>query len=389
MEKRTRRECKNEFDEKRACKSCINDRYIYDSLKKYREISECSYCQQRRKTISVKEIVGEIEDGINTEYKQCGMEHYSPDNDNYVVSTAELEWILYGEYSCRNDLFEDICSYIPKNGWCERDNEYIGDKEDISAVYNKEWKTFCHMVKYETRYVFFNQWDEGEEDERAKNILEFISKAVKELELIKEVLPSIGFCRGRTHRTKEGAFSNDKQLAAPPIGFAKANRMSAEGISIFYGANNIKTVLAEIYDGTEPYATIGQFKCKDKLCLLDLSRVLHMKSPSLFDRKNRHKRRYIGFFKEFVNMLISPVDNIPAIEYVPTQILAEYFRHVYNYGCMFDGIIYPSAKNPHGKCYALFFNNEQCINGENQRLIMDKDTVRTYRMLNNIQYEEV
>lgn len=379
----------NEIDKKRACKSCINDRYIYDNLKKYGEMSECSYCQQRRKTISVKEIIEEIKDGINTEYKQCGMEYYNPIEGDYDVPTVDLEYILCGEYSCRDDLFGDICTYIAEDGWYARDNEYIGDKEDIGVLYNKEWKAFCHMVKYETRYVFFNQWDDGEADERAKNILEFIGNAVEKLDLLKEVLPEKGFYRGRTHRTKEEAFSSDNQLASPPPYSAKVNRMSAEGISIFYGANNVKTVLAEIYNGIEQYATIAQFKSKDKLWLLDLSNVLHMKVPSLFDRKNRDKRGYIGFFKKFVNMIISPVDNIPAIEYVPTQILTEYFRHVYNYGCMFDGIMYPSAKNPQGKCYALFFNYEQCIKGKNQRLIMDQNTVKTYRILNSIQYENV
>jgi hypothetical protein len=181
------------IDEKRACKSCIKDKYIYDNLKKYGKISECSYCQQRRKTISVKEIAEELEDGITTEYKQCGMEYYNPVNGKYTISTLDLEDILYGVYSCGDDLFEDICSYIATDGWYERDDEYFGDKEDIYEVYSKEWKTFCHMVKYETRYVFFNQWDEGQEDERAKNILKFISKAVEELDLIKEISPQIGF----------------------------------------------------------------------------------------------------------------------------------------------------------------------------------------------------
>lgn len=368
------------IDEKRACKSCINDRYIYNNLKEYGEMSECSYCQKRRKTISVKAIAEEIEDGITTEYKQCEMEYYDPVRGEYTVSTLALEDILYGVYSCENDLFEDICSYIATDGWYERDNEYFGDKEDISAVHNKEWKTFCHMVKYETRYVFFKQWDEDQADERAKNILEFVGEAVEKLDLIKEIPPQMGLYRGRAHHTKEEAFSSDNQLAAPPACYAKSNRMSAEGISMFYGANNVKTVLAEIFNGMEQYATIAQFKNNHKLCLLDLSKVLHMKLPSLFDRKNRDKRGYIRFFKDFIKMITSPVDNIPAIEYVPTQILTEYFRHVFSYGCFFNGIIYPSVKNPHGKCYALFFNNEQCINGKDQRLIMDKKTVKTYRL---------
>lgn len=375
--------------EKRACKACIKDRYIYDTLRQYGIMSKCSYCQQRRKTISVYEIVEEIKDGIDTEFKQCGLEFYNPVNDQYTVATVELEDILYGEFLCRTELFEDIRSCIGPNRWYGRDDQYFGDQENISMIYSKEWEIFCQIVKFEARYVFFNCWDEGKEDERAKELFEFIRSAVEKLGLVNEILPEVRFYRGRTQPSKEEIFLNDSDLGAPPAYKAKANRMSAEGISMFYGANNVKTTLAEIYTGIEKYATIAQFKNKDKLYLLDLSKVIHLKFPSLFDRKNRYKRRFIGFFKKFVNEIISPIDNVPAIEYVPTQILTEYFRHVYQYGCMVDGIIYPSSKNPRGKCYALFFNSEQCVTGKNQRLVMEPKTVRTYRILNNIKYEEV
>lgn len=79
------------INENRACKSCINDKYIYNNLKEHGEISECSYCQQRRKTISVKEIAEEIEDGITSEYKQCGMEYFNPVKGKYTVSTLDLD----------------------------------------------------------------------------------------------------------------------------------------------------------------------------------------------------------------------------------------------------------------------------------------------------------
>jgi hypothetical protein len=49
------------------------------------------------------------------------------------------------------------------------------------------------------------------------------------------------------------------------------------------------------------------------------------------------------------------------IEYVPTQILGEYFRYVLpdiGMGSI-DGILYPSSQNE-GKCCVLFMDNDMC-----------------------------
>ena len=373
---------------KRACKSCINDQYIYQNLREYGELTECSYCHNIRKTISVELIAKEIEAGISQEYMHFEMEDYNPKTSEYIIDTEILETVLYDKYKCDDILFDDICRYIPIDGWYERDNKYYGDKENI-ITYSKKWDEFAYMVKYETRYVFFQQWNEDELDTKSKNILGFVADAIEALQLKKYISPNTNFFRGRTHNSIDNKPNNEAALASPPACYAKANRMSAEGISIFYGANNTKTVLAEIYNGKDKYATIAQFKNTNELCLLDLTGFPNSKLPSLFDAKNRGKRDYIRFFNSFIKTIMKPVDQSESIEYVPTQILTEYFRHVYGYGVELDGIIYPSSKNDHGKCYALFFNNERCINGENQALIIEKKSIKTYYVYNKMKYHLV
>ena len=50
------------------------------------------------------------------------------------------------------------------------------------------------------------------------------------------------------------------------------------------------------------------------------------------------------------------------IEYVPTQIVTEYFRHVFrtSIGEQVKGILYRSSRNGEGTCCVLFFGNENC-----------------------------
>ncbi|WP_315264419.1 RES family NAD+ phosphorylase, partial [Tannerella forsythia] len=55
-------------------------------------------------------------------------------------------------------------------------------------------------------------------------------------------------------------------------------------------------------------------------------------------------------------------DNKIHIEYVPTQIMTEYFRYVFTEisDIKIDGILYPSSQNG-GNCYVLFFDNKTSL----------------------------
>ena len=68
------------------------------------------------------------------------------------------------------------------------------------------------------------------------------------------------------------------------------------------------------------------------------------------------------------------------IEYVPTQILTEYFRHLYLDPARDRvwGIIYPSAANLGHKSCVLFLENEHCCDpdklnaGSDYRLLLER-----------------
>ena len=86
-------------------------------------------------------------------------------------------------------------------------------------------------------------------------------------------------------------------------------------------------------------------------------------------------------------------------EYIPAQIFAEYFRYLYTYnGKPIDGIVYRSAKKKDGICYALFFDQNQCLPKEQisfytqshqQMLKMDKSSLSTYKVSYDIELEEI
>ena len=364
------------MQEKRACKNCIGEPYLYQSLRQeWGTVTECSYCHERRKTLPVSRIAEKVREGLETEYAPYEREPSAVARARCHMPGDNLQHLLAYLYPSGNLLWEDLSGFIDEGHprtWYRRDQQYFGDHKNPSV----EWNRFCHMVQYETRYVFFRQDGDSGDQERT-DILDFLGDAVTELDLIKSIPEGCRFYRGRAHARHQRYSLED--LTAPPPRAAKVNRMSAEGISLFYGASDARTALAEIYNYKYEYATVVQFCNAEPLNLLDLSND-RISLPSLFDEKNRYKRKYANFFREFVHTITTPIDSLPGIEYVPTQILTEYFRYVYTYGCFLNGLIYTSSKNPKGKCYVLFYNHDQCVKGQDQKLVMDEQSLANYRL---------
>jgi hypothetical protein len=141
--------------------------------------------------------------------------------------------------------------------------------------------------------------------------------------------------------------------------------MSAVGISIFYGADSEKTAIAEIYDSNYRFATTAVFENIHDIQVIDLTELETLTFPSLFDENKRIFRETIAFLRELNKNLTRPIERMEDIEYVPAQIIAEYFRFLHSYnGKSIDGIVYNSSKVEDGICYALFFDQKQCLSSE-------------------------
>ena len=131
--------------------------------------------------------------------------------------------------------------------------------------------------------------------------------------------------------------------------------MNPAGIPYLYAAFDEETARSEtLFNSRRPYA-MAEFKTKYTLNVLDLSSLPAQPSPFEPDRYN--ERHEIGFLHRFQGEISKRVskDGREHIEYIPTQIVSEFFRHRFlNVGAALDGIVFPSAKNEQGKNIALF-----------------------------------
>jgi hypothetical protein len=141
--------------------------------------------------------------------------------------------------------------------------------------------------------------------------------------------------------------------------------MSAAGIPVFYGALDKQTAGLEVEsaDPNRPVCTIGEFETLRPVRVLDLGHQIQ--GVSLFDPQKRHQRPVRAFLRQFRKSISRPIekDDRIHIEYVPTQVVAEYFRHIFTdpKGAHLDGILYPSTKRVDGICCVLFMAATDCV----------------------------
>ena len=141
------------------------------------------------------------------------------------------------------------------------------------------------------------------------------------------------------------------EISPPPPNLAKNYRMSPAGISYTYLSTDIKTCLMEIKIKNCENAIVGEFITKKSLKILDLSYTPVYEVKSCFSPDYDHSQNWIAdFVDHFKNEISTPIsEDDGELEYVATQLLAEYIRMK-----KYDGIKFKSSLNPEGFNYVLF-----------------------------------
>jgi hypothetical protein len=378
-----------------VCTSCFGNEAIKAYIESYNDLSECSYCDSKnRKSCKLNYVVEHIVESINFEWDD-------PTNAGVGWDSAEGGWLgVEPVYTCElltteldldienDNLIYDINSSILNTEWCKK-LPYSLD-EDQRLLYG--WQSFSDFVKHNSRYVLFKT-DENKKDQidffqekmEPEEVLKSIGLFINQHNLISTVNTSEKIYRVRIVDENISFDNNEEELGSPPTKFCTfANRMSPAGISMFYGAFDIDTAIKETYEperNITKKAICGLFNPTRQLTLINLSEIPPV--PSLFD-ENRCDRDSLSFLSGFIKNFCKPIERADKahIDYVPTQIVTEYFRYVLclDTGKRIDGVIYPSSKDNEKKCIVIFANSEQC-RASNSNYINDKEHMLN---LNNV-----
>jgi hypothetical protein len=349
-----------------VCSSHIDDYAIRDYIKSNSLAGFCSYCKRSKKVISFENLMFFIMEGVMNFYKDAA-EYMSYDSSEggYQGDTYTPGELINDEIGLSVDdcaLNDDIIDCIDDRAWSAPNRYYDSDRDIL--VYH--WDYFKDVAKYKSRYLFArsNKFKTYSYNQNAYGILEEIGSRVKDFGLTKSISQKIKLFRCRQHNAAT-TITAALHIASPPDKDSLySNRMSPAGISMFYCAFNCETAIAETVDITNKdgvYFTTAIFKSERGLNLIDFSDLPI--APSIFDLKNFNNYYSIRFLRDFVNDISKSInrDGKEHIDYVPTQIVTEYFRYIFKGAIKIDGLIYPSAKLNGEKCCVLFFDHEQSL----------------------------
>ena len=347
------------------CTKCVQQpdlqKFVQNSA---RDSTYCSLCNKHRKVIPLDDFLVHVKDCITEFYDDAAnfMPYDSKEGGYMGGSTFDTYDLIYDELLGYESpqLQEILLDFLGADKiW---GNIYADDNAAMPLW--TSWERFKDITIKQYRYTFLALQMNSQPSRFSatlpsspKDTLLILRNLIREYNLFTKIPPGTIFYRARLLEKGENS-SSIQQLCPPPAELAPARRMNPAGISLFYCSADLDTCL---YEKDTPTAqqnrVVAYFKNLRELTVLNLTNLPSL--PSIF-AENSNERPILKFLHGFAQEISEPVpkDDTQNMQYIPTQILTEYFRYFMtdSHGNKLDGICYRSAKNPSGKNYALFFN---------------------------------
>lgn len=348
----------------RLCLAHIKDKSLSRTLAGQSTDGECRICRSHGEVVTLSSLMIEVMEAVHFLYESpenaevqwdqedgCWIGATVMDSDQVVIDTCFETFTADVEY----DVLDILADSITPAEWTE--NRHASSLDAAQWA----WEQFVSDVRTESRFVF---WPDStfqgvsSPGQRSASFLRSLLPYVDndELSLLAYVPLGTAFYRGRLSNDPFDKTASAKMLGPAPAEKAAANRMSPEGVPMFYGSAAPETAIREIgVHGTGAYARVGLFRNQRELTLLDLTALPVI--PSVFDKDERETHGVVRFFRDFAKNVTAPIspDGRPHVDYVPTQIVTEFFRWVPSK--KIDGIKLQSAQDG-ADTYVLFFGQE-------------------------------
>lgn len=348
-----------------VCADCFGDKHLKAFIEDAASSTECDFCNRESETTNIaaplEEVVELILEAVDREYQRAVeiLSYESAEGGYQGAHWDSRDMIETIGLDLPNDdgtLFEIIADCFGDEPWCDRDPYAL--REDKLLVFS--WERFCEFIKYTRRYFFFQKNEEFEDREylAPAALLKFIGETVRNLGLVKILREGTLIYRARQFEAGK-TLKSSYDFAPPPQERAiRSNRMSPAGIVMFYGSDDPKTAVAEIDDNPNLGITVGTFRTMREAKILDLTKLPRrfgfFERQSDSDERNRYHLAFLHSFVKSMAARVEPGDR-EHIDYVPTQVVTEWFRSVFqDEGAGIEGIFYPSTQNPGGCSVVLF-----------------------------------
>ncbi len=269
-----------------VCSQCIGDKVLKDLVLSEGKSRQCTFCGVKAKCLPLESVADQVHEVIQENFYLTSSE---PEGVDYILA-KEGHWQRPGEQvhlviSRIADVNEEIGEAIRDHLSEQFGDEAVRDGEedpygndacyDEKAIddwgFQESWDFFKRHIK--TRSRFFSQ--------HAQRVLVEIFDGLDSLmtiqgsPVVREIKPTDAdphFYRARVSLSEreltEILGDPVKELGPPPSRSARAGRMNAGGISLFYGAVDDATCIAEVRAPVGSYVVLGRFEILKPLRLL-------------------------------------------------------------------------------------------------------------------------
>lgn len=352
-----------------VCDGCIHDEYLRGEIRRDGDRGLCHYCGTSTKCISLGALSDRIEKAFAEHYARSPEDPTSYEYAMHNDPECDYSWEREGEpvvdaIANAVGLAEQIASDVQQilaDRYFDFDEAAAGQELEYSDdafyvekgvsddVWLAEWSSLERTLATESR--FFSQ--------SAYRLLERIFDRIEDMRtvdqraLIVDAGPGTMYssifrarCFQSDEKLLEAIKRPDLHLGPPPSTLAQAGRMNALGISVFYGATNQETALAEVRPPVASRVLVGQFDLVRPARLLDLMTLRNIaRVGSVLDPEFAPLLERIAFLNTLSHRLsraVMPDDE--NFEYLSTQAVSDYLAALGSPSL--DGIIFPSSQVP-------------------------------------------
>jgi hypothetical protein len=360
-----------------VCPDCVADETLSEFVAGNLNATECSFCGR-----SGTSPIAADTDSVLTYMSECLQREWSRAVDEYLHDSEsptgyagpcyETYEILEVDEVFANERFEEfVLEAFQDTQWAQKD--FGGIDEGEALRYG--WTDLAETVKHRQRFFFLLAEEEhddgpGAEVRYGRQMLDQLGELIRKYGLVRTMPEGTIVYRCRTHKSYETP-TRAEELGPPPAAKAQQSRMSPAGIPMLYAADEPETTLAETIEeepSDEDAATIATFRLRQDCSVVDLRELSPI--PSIFESGiyTMERRHELGFLHGFRHDVSGPVkrDGREHIEYVPTQVVAEYLRHVFKDadGEEIQGVAWESSKLPGTRNVVLFMDANRCVEAD-------------------------
>lgn len=367
-----------------VCRLCIDDSSLAAFVARG-PISMCNFCGSTNKLgMEVGDLFHYMAECLAAEW----------DDPNHVLFREDGEFVIPQEELLDSDELLGVIDEPLHHEDLRQEFIVAFDRQWCCSPWNLEpwevilhsWSNFVEIVKTKRRFLTQRGGVGNDETDiellSIDKVLDAIGDAIQSSnQRVLKRSTDLRITRARVHEPSE-ILDTAQILGSPPSSHAEHNRMSGEGISMFYGAEDADTAIAEIRSNSNQVVTVGSWTPTRELVYLDL--LATQPIPSIFDVDERSYRTELRFLIGFADDLARPIDvEDRGLEYIPTQIVTEYIRdHLKTSdGRQIDAIRYGSALDEQGVCWVVFAGPDDCGDeggGSEPLLVLDPNSVRRY-----------